>query len=171
MAEPILFTPPQVNPREILIHRLENAPQEHAAALLDAYEILQELRDKGLLEIAKGALGSGEQVLEIFTKKIESDEVIRTMRNGVILLKLVGSLDPEKLERLVRALNGSITDAATHKPPGLFRLLGRLTGANVRRVLAAAIGGLEALGQSLADDPHPHQEPKGKKRTVYRHSA
>jgi hypothetical protein len=65
MAAPILLKLPEPDPREALYRRLENAPKEHAEALLAACDILQELHDKGLLEIAKGALGSGEKVLQI----------------------------------------------------------------------------------------------------------
>ena len=171
MAEPIPFSLPPRDPREALIHRLQNAPQEHAEALLDGYEILQELRDKGLLEIAKGVLGSGDKVLAILTKKLESDEVVRTIRNLAILLKIVGSLDPEMLESIVRSLSVSIADAENKKPPGLFRLLGRLSGSKVRRVLWPVTAGLESLGENLARTDGSRKEPKGKRRKVTRHRA
>ena len=63
MAQPVLLTLPPKDPREVLFHRLENAPQDHAEALLATYDILQGLHDKGLLEIAKGAHGSRSKVV------------------------------------------------------------------------------------------------------------
>src|ERR1700686_2774669 len=38
---------------------------EHAEALLNVYDILQELQERGVLDLAKGALASGEEVLQI----------------------------------------------------------------------------------------------------------
>jgi len=65
MAQPILLELPRRDPREALYDRLKAAPQEHCEALLNVYDILQELQDRGVLEIAKGALGSSEKVLKI----------------------------------------------------------------------------------------------------------
>jgi uncharacterized protein YjgD (DUF1641 family) len=171
MAEPIPFTLPPRNARLELIRRLERAPQEHVEALLDAYAVLQLLRDKGLLEIAKGLLGSGEKVLDILTETIEKDDVIRTLRNLTILLKIVGSLDPEMLERIVAALAAGVTEAETQKPPGIFKLLGRLSGAKIRRVLVPAVAALESVGDNLARQNTARRAPKGKRRTVTRHRA
>ncbi|MEA2539054.1 MAG: hypothetical protein QOH35_420, partial [Acidobacteriaceae bacterium] len=61
MAEPILLNLPPSDPRETLYKRLESAPHEHAEALLTTYDILQGLHDQGILELAKGALGSSEK--------------------------------------------------------------------------------------------------------------
>lgn len=169
MAEPIPFLEPRRDPRAELFHKLQNAPQEHAEALLDAYAILQQLRDKGILELAKGALGSGDKVLAILTETLESEEVIRTIRNLSILVKIVGSLDPEMLENIVKAVSESIVDAETKKAPGLFPLLGKLSGAKSRRVLGPAVAALEAIGENLATAKGPNREPKGKKHKVTRH--
>jgi uncharacterized protein YjgD (DUF1641 family) len=169
MAQPISFTVPLRDPREELIQRLRTAPQDHVEALLDAYAILQELRDKGLLEIAKGALGSGEKVLGILTKTIESEEAIRAIRNLLVLGKIVGALDPEMLERILQSIIGGINDAETKPPPTLFHLLRQLSSPDARRVLAPVAAGLEAIGRNLADSKGT--KPKGKRRTVTRHKA
>ena len=87
MAAPILLKLPPQDPREALHRRLEDAPKEHAEALLAACDVLQGLHDKGLLELAKGALGSGEKVLEILVEAGNSPEVIRGIRNFIILTK------------------------------------------------------------------------------------
>ena len=76
MAEPILLNLPPRDPREALYQRLENAPQEHAEALLATYDILQDLHDKGVLDLLKGMLGSGEKVLEIAVNAANTPEVI-----------------------------------------------------------------------------------------------
>ena len=48
------FTPK--NSRNDLIRRLEVAPEKHAEAILAAYELLQRLHEKGLIDIANGLL-------------------------------------------------------------------------------------------------------------------
>ena len=53
MAEPIALKLAPRDPREALYHRLENAPREHVEALLAAYEVLQGLQDRGVLEMLR----------------------------------------------------------------------------------------------------------------------
>jgi hypothetical protein len=57
MAQPIPLEIPPRNPRAELQSRLEHAPEEHAEAVLAAYEVLQQLHNRGVLEIMRGACG------------------------------------------------------------------------------------------------------------------
>jgi uncharacterized protein YjgD (DUF1641 family) len=120
MAQGIPFAPPPRDPREELIRKLDKAPQEHAEALLDSYDILQLLRDKGILELTKGVLGSGEKVLEVLTKTLETEEAISLLRNLIILVKLVGGLNPEVLEEVQTALTHSVQRARNQNLRGSF---------------------------------------------------
>ena len=65
MAKPIPLEFPAREPREELQARLQNAPQEHAQALLAAYEVLQGLHDRGVFELMRGALASSDKLIEI----------------------------------------------------------------------------------------------------------
>jgi uncharacterized protein YjgD (DUF1641 family) len=150
MAEPILFTLPPRDPREALYQRLENAPKEHVEALLAVCDILQGLHDRGILELAKGALGSSEKVLQILVNTANTPEVIRGIRNAMILAKIADSIDPQLLEGLERAVPEGLAEAGKPKPLGLFSVLRKLLSRDTRRVLIATASILESLGKSLA---------------------
>jgi uncharacterized protein YjgD (DUF1641 family) len=152
MAEPILLKPRLHDPRERLFNKLENAPQEHAEAMLSAYDLLQELHDKGILEIAKGLLGSGDKVLEILVEAGNSPEVIRGMRNLIILSKLASALDPKILEGLASALPNALEKAHSEKPLGPVGLLGKFASADCRRVMTVMANVLGAVGKSMSSD-------------------
>jgi uncharacterized protein YjgD (DUF1641 family) len=149
MAEPILLKLPPRDPREELYQRLENAPKEHAEALLAACQVLQGLHDKGLLELAKGVLGSGEKVLEIVVEAAHSPDVIRGIRNLIILSKLAAAIDPKLLEHLADAVPKAVTEAQTGKPLGTFGLLGKATNEDTRRIMTLALTVMESLGKNL----------------------
>ena len=74
MAQPIPLELPPRDPRAELQTRLQNAPLEHAAALLDAYEVLQGLHDHGVFDLMRGALGSSDHPLEAFVQAAKSPE-------------------------------------------------------------------------------------------------
>lgn len=170
MAERIEFHPALRNPREALYHRLEHAPQQHVEALLDAYDILQLLHDKGILEIIKGALGSGEKLLQIAAETMETEEAVRTIRNLVIVLKIVGSLEPDMLDRILRSMSRSVTETELKKPPGLMRLMARFASVQSRRALTPLATALESVGQNLDGAKKPLTPKRPRKKTT-RHSA
>jgi hypothetical protein len=77
MARPIPLTLPVRDPRAELQLRLQNAPAEHAEAILAACEVLQGLHECGVLELARGALQSSDKVLEIAVDAAQSPQSIR----------------------------------------------------------------------------------------------
>src|SRR5437660_10636958 len=104
MAQPIPLELPARDARVELQTRLQNAPVEHAQALLAAYEVLQGLHDRGALELMRGALGSSDKVIEIIVEASKTPESIRGIRNLIILTKILGSIEPELVEGFARSV-------------------------------------------------------------------
>jgi uncharacterized protein YjgD (DUF1641 family) len=152
MAHPILLELPPRDPRAELRSRLEDAPAEHAEALLAAYEVLQGLQDRGLLEIMRGALGSSDKVLEIAVDAAKAPESIRSIRNLLLLVNMLGSIEPEVLVAFTRAVPQALSSMARHpEPPGLWKLtMSFLWDRNIRRCLSALDVLLKTVGGSLA---------------------
>ena len=149
MAEPIDLKPAPRDPREALYNRLEKAPLEHVEALLAAYEVLQGLHDRGVLETLRGALGSSDKVLQILVDAANTPETITGIRNFMILTRIAGTLEPELLEALAQALPEGMAQAKMAEPLGLWNLLKKLSSQDGRRALTALTGVLESLGKSL----------------------
>lgn len=154
MARALGFQKPTRNEaHEELIRRLEQAPAEHAEALLSGLEVVQALHDRGMLELVKGALGSGEEVLEIVARAANSPEVIRGMRNLLILARVLGSFEPELLEKFALAMPDALLGAAKaeeSKAPGFLGILKIFRSENLRRGLAVVNNLLEAWGRNFS---------------------
>jgi uncharacterized protein YjgD (DUF1641 family) len=82
MARPISLELPPRDPRQELRKRLDEAPIEHAEALLDSWELLQQLHDHGVLQLLRGALGASDKLIEIAVDAAKSDESVRAIRNA-----------------------------------------------------------------------------------------
>ena len=149
MAQPILLELPRQDPLEALYERLKSAPHEHAEALLSLYDILQELQDRGVLDLAKGALRTGEEVIEILVNVANTPEMIRGIRNMMILAKVANSFEPSLLEAVEQAVQGSLAEARKPKSIGLWQLTQKLLSQESRRVLVATASTLQAVGKSL----------------------
>jgi uncharacterized protein YjgD (DUF1641 family) len=149
MAKPVEIKPQPRNAREELQRRLDNAPVEHADALLSLYDLLQQAHNSGTLDVLRGALGAGDEVLNHVVRLTTQPEAVRSIRNLLILGKLLGSVDPERLHRLSEALPQALDESETKEPPSLFALLRRFRSKESRRALAAGATLLEGVGRGL----------------------
>ena len=150
MARPIQLSEPPRDPRAELQSRLQAAPAEHAEAILNALEVLQGLNDCGILELLRGALGSSEQVLEIAVHAANSPKSIRGIRNLILLVNMLGEIDPEQLKNATQAVPQSLSATSREStPPGLFKLAGKaLWSSDFLRGLSTATTLLEAIGRN-----------------------
>lgn len=151
MAKPIGLTIPPRDPRLELISKLQNAPAEHAEALLDAYELLQELHDRRVLETARGVLSASDQLAESATRAAESPQSVAALRNLIIIAKMLGSMNPELVQCFANATNQTLggEQKPAIEPPSLVALLGQFRRKELRRSIALINRFLEALGNQL----------------------
>lgn len=149
MAQPIPLNVPPRNARQELQARLEQAPIEHTAALLDAYELLQQLHDSRVLFALRGALGAGDRIVEKFADAGSSVDSIAAIRNALILAKMLASIDPEVLQGVAVAVAETVKNAPNQKPPGLIALLGQFRSVETRRSVAMLNRFLVSLGTQL----------------------
>lgn len=152
MAQPIALDMPVRDPRIELQRRLEDAPAEHAEALLAGYEVLQGLQDSGALDLMRGALGSRDKVLGVAVQAADTPPSIRAIRNLVLLSNMLGEIDPEVL-RVLTQTGPVALKLMICKPerPGLWRLIKDfLWNKDFRHGLAAVNTMLEVFGRSLS---------------------
>jgi uncharacterized protein YjgD (DUF1641 family) len=149
MAQPIPLEVPPRNPREELRARLECAPEEHAEAILSAYEALQALHDRGVLDLMRGMLGAGDQLADTMTAALDTPAVIRAIRNFILLTKFFGSIHPDVLSSLVEQVMAGQEKGKAHRAPSFLQLLRRLRSEDSRHGLAVALDLVEAVGKGL----------------------
>jgi uncharacterized protein YjgD (DUF1641 family) len=153
MAQPIPLTLPPRNRQHELDVRLEAAPAKHAEAILAAYEVLQLMHDKGVLELMRGTLGGGEAVIQQAVAVTTGPSAIRASRNAMLLIKALGEVEPTLLSDLTNAVPKALVQANREeaKPPGLFKLLRTFLDADFRRGLAAFNDLLQLFGRNLTN--------------------
>jgi len=152
MARPIPLELPPRDPREELRARLEQAPVAHAEALLDSYELLQQLHDHGVFQLLRGALSASDKLVETVVDASRSDESVRAMRNALILGKTLAAINPEVLQCVATAAGQTLGsyDKPVIEPPGLFSLLSQFRDKELRRSVALINRFLENLGKQIS---------------------
>ena len=155
MARAIALESPKRDPREELRVRLQEAPVEHAEAVLAGFQVLQGLHDRGVLELLRGVLDGGNKVLEIVVEASKTPEAIRGIRNLLIVTKILGAIDPESLRKFAEAVPDALAGAAKaqeKEPPGSWEALRLVRSGNMRRGLAVMNSVLEALGKNFSTE-------------------
>jgi uncharacterized protein YjgD (DUF1641 family) len=130
-----------VDARNDLIRRVEQAPVEHAEAILSAYELLQQLHEKGMLDLLTGVLSAGETVVDHVVGVISSKEMVNMLRMGLIFSNLLSSIDPDKLS--------SVIAQAGKEAPSLLAIGKQATSKEARRAMGVALGLLNVVGAAL----------------------
>jgi uncharacterized protein YjgD (DUF1641 family) len=158
MARPIPFELSRRDPREELKSRLNNAPVEHAEAVLSAYEVIQGLHDRGVLDLVRGALSASDRLLEMAVGEVRSPEGVRAIRNLLLLAKVLGTIEPELLRDFTLAIPKALAQANVEqaRPPGLIKLLSTFSNRDFRRGLAGFNDLLVAFGKNLSSQNNAH---------------
>jgi uncharacterized protein YjgD (DUF1641 family) len=155
MAKPIEFKPVTVDFKADLVRRLEKAPDEHAAALLAAYDVLVAAYDEGLLDILHGMIASKDKIITTLSYYASQPEGITGIRNLLTAAKLLTELDPAVLDHASRAMASAKEEhAREQKPPSLFELVKRANSEDSRRGLSFVTLLLSGFGRSLKGQGH-----------------
>ena len=158
MARPIPFELPRRDPREELRSRVDHAPVEHAEAVLSAYEVLQGLHDRGVLDLVCGALSAGDRLLETAVDEVRSPEGVRAIRNLLLLAKVLGTIEPELLRDFTLAVPKALAQANAEqaRPPGLIQLVRTFSTRDFRRGLAGLSALLVQFGKNMSSQHNAH---------------
>ncbi len=124
---------------------------EYAEALLDSYELLQQLHDHGVFDLLRGAIGATDKAVESVSDAAKSDESIRAIRNTIILGKMLGTINPDVLQCIATAAGETLGryEKPVIEPPGLFSLLNQFRHKELRRSIALINRFLETLGNQI----------------------
>lgn len=149
MAKPIELMPIPRDAREELIRRVENAPVEHAAAVLSAYELLGEMHKTGTLDLLRGVVGAQGEIIEHVAGVAAKPDSVRALRNLLTLGNLLSRIDPDTLQRIADSVSRAHAAGNEEKPPSLFQLFRRFFSADSRRALGVAASLTANVGKGL----------------------
>ena len=151
MAQPIPLDMSPRDPRKELLDRLESAPHEHAEALLDAFDLLEELHQAGALQKPRGTVSASDDILEHAVGAARSPQGTRALRNLLILGQMLSSINPDLLKCISVAVSETLGSERKPviEPPGLLALLSEFRQPELRRSVAFINRFLETLGAQL----------------------
>src|SRR6266404_2397326 len=111
VARPIPLDVPPSDSRAVLRSRLDRAAEEHAEAILAVYEVLQELHNRGALDLMRSAVAASDDILDKVVDNAKTPEAIRAIRNLLFWRRILGSIEPDWFQGIFRAIPEGIAQA------------------------------------------------------------
>ena len=127
--------------RNDLVRRLDQAPAQNAEAILAAYELLKQLHEKGLLDIANGLLSASGTVVERATDVVSSKRAVTALRLALIFGNLLDTIDPDRVE--------AVFSIPENKRFTLWSVIKKAVASYFRLVLVTAIDLFKVFGHSM----------------------
>jgi uncharacterized protein YjgD (DUF1641 family) len=151
MAQPIPFHVSPFDSREALRSKVEHAPDQHAGAILAAYDLLQALHDRGILDTATSALKASDELLQKLVDTANTPEAVRALRNLLFWQQVLGSIEPRWFKGVFQAIPDGLAKATAERdqPVRVWKLLRRALDKDSLRGLAAIVDFLESFGRHL----------------------
>jgi putative oxidoreductase len=149
MANPVEFR--QFTPRDSrgdLMRHLDQAPAEHAEALLECYDLLQRLHEKGLIDLLNGLLGASDTITERLVDVASSKQAVAGLRIALMFSNLLNEIDTDRVHGLLTG--------ADDKPPSLITIARTAVSEDARRGMVAGVGLLEVFGKALYKSSASH---------------
>jgi uncharacterized protein YjgD (DUF1641 family) len=150
MANPIKFVPKSIDPKQELQRRLIAAPIEHAEALLVAFDLLEEAHRQGVLDALHGAIGAKDRIMASLAAYSAEPVSMNAIRNLLALGKILGTLEPEPLSRISKAMFAAAEEHKAEKdPPSLWQSFKRMRAPEAWRGLSFMSRMLAAIGEAM----------------------
>ena len=151
MAQPVPLEIAPRNQQAELRNRLNVARDEHAEALLAAYELLQQMHEQGVLEMGIGILSARDEILGTLARTASTPDAIQAIRNLLALQRVLGSIPADRFQTIIEAVPEGLAQAAAQpqRPVTIFSLLRQMVSPESLRAIAAALSFLQGLGRRL----------------------
>jgi hypothetical protein len=133
------YTPP--DSRLDLVRRIENAPREHAEAVLEAYDVLQRLHETGSLALVNGLLSAEDTVIARMSDVVSSKQAVTALRIALILGGILTSVDAE-------SVHAAVKEAKT-RTPSFWKLLRTACSKEVRQTAGLGVALARIFGAAL----------------------
>ncbi|TFE01859.1 DUF1641 domain-containing protein [Jeotgalibacillus sp. R-1-5s-1] len=165
-----------------VIHRMEVSPEEkrrrdleeietrlldNKDAVHELFDVLEQLQKREILQTVKSLFAKGDEVMDILVKTADSKETANSIKNLLLMLGTLGTLNVQQLEPLILKVNAGIARVAEldekKEQQGYVTLLKSLNDPEVKRAMAVGAAFLKGLGINQDEYERTTQKPEHQK--------
>ncbi len=152
--------------RKLELENIETLLLDNKEAVEKVFKILHYMKERGALDFAGSLLGQGDKVLDILVKTADTPETANTLKNMLLMLGALGTLNVQQLEPLILKVNTGIArmaeldKAGEDAKTGYFSLLRSLRDPNIKTAMSLMVAFLKGLGEDQSELERTTQMPE-----------
>ncbi|MDP4161813.1 MAG: DUF1641 domain-containing protein [Bacillota bacterium] len=137
--------------RQSDLKEVEDALLTNKDVILESLDVLKHMHDRGIISLLNGLFGQGDKVLKILVKKADTKETANTLKNLLLMVGVLGTINVKKLEPILLKMNAGISRVAEKKDDqdtiGYFDIFRSLKDPEINRSVALIFEFLKGMGQ------------------------
>lgn len=150
--------------RKMDLQEVEDALVGNKEAILESLQVIQHMHDRGFLSLLNGLFGQGDEVLRILMHKADSPETANTLKNLLLMVGVLGTLNVRQLEPILLKINAGIARVAEVKDHeeemGYFDIFRSLKDPEVNRSITFLFEFLKGMGEDTRELERNTQQPE-----------
>ncbi|KIL51213.1 hypothetical protein KP77_07250 [Jeotgalibacillus alimentarius] len=165
-----------------VIHRMEFSEEEirqrdleelktrllnNKEAIHEIFDMIEHMQKRGVLDMGTSLFAEGDKVLDVIVKTLDSKETTNSIKNLLLMVGTLGTLNVQQLEPLILKVNKGIARVAEldekNEQGGYFTLLRSLNDPEVKRAMAVGAAFLKGLGFKQDEHERTTQKPESQK--------
>lgn len=154
--------------RQLDLREVEDALVHNKEAILESLQVIQHMHDRGFLSLLNGLFGQGDQVLKILMHKADSPETANTLKNLLLMVGVLGTINVKQLEPILLKVNAGIARVAEVKDHeeemGYFDIFRSLKDPEVNRSITFVFEFLKGMGEDTSELERNTQKPENQGR-------
>ncbi|MTH54801.1 DUF1641 domain-containing protein [Bacillus mangrovi] len=133
------------------LREVEDALVQNKEAILESLKLMQHMQNKGVLPLLNGLFGQGDKVLQVLVKAIDTPENANAMKNLLLMMGMLGTINVRELEPLMLKVNNGVERVAkekdTDRKTGYFDIVRSLKDPEINRAVTLLFTFLKGMGE------------------------
>lgn len=150
--------------RRIELEDIERTLLENKKVIKETFEVMKGMQDRGILSMVNSLLKEGDKVLNILVKTADTPETANMLKNLLLILGTLGTLNVQQLEPLILKINSGIARVAeadkTPEKPSYLALLRSLNDQEVKQAMTFLMTFIKGMGGDTSDLERTTQLPE-----------
>ncbi|WP_160723718.1 DUF1641 domain-containing protein [Bacillus sp. USDA818B3_A] len=146
------------------LREIEDSLLKNKQALLDTLDLVMHMHDRGVIPLLSGLFAEGDKVLQILISKVDSKETANTLKNLLLMVGVLGTLNVKQLEPILLKLNAGIARVSESKNDdaeiGYFDIVRSLKDPEINRSIAFFFEFLKGMGSETSHLERTTQLPE-----------
>lgn len=146
------------------LREIETALLDNKDAILETIDLLKQMNNRGVLTMATSLFAEGDKVLHTIIKALDNPEATNLLKNMLLLVGVLGTINVKQLEPFVVKLNAGVARMSENKeqdkPISYLGFAKTLKDPEVNRAVGLLLDFLRGMGQDTEDLERNTQPPE-----------